>query len=145
MIDNYMKFERKQGTKSIFLLIAANDIDNRIAPENKSGVRSISHLEVFPPERAIKMNAKTYLKNSQNYLSKLEYFNIDYPTYSIGDIQGTNDLLIFNLKNDILEVFVLDNKKPFISEVKGLFENEAIFDYMQDKKSESPIININEF
>jgi hypothetical protein len=140
-----MKFERKQGTKTSFLLIAANVIDNRIAPENKQGNRVINHCEVYPPERAIKMNANTYLKNSEKYISKLEYFNIDFPTYSIGDIQGTNDLLIFNLENDILEVYILENKKPFISEVKGLFENEAIFDYMQEAKSEKPIININRF
>lgn len=132
-----MKFERKQGTKTSFLLTAANVKDNRIAPKNKRGERSISHCEVFPPERAIKMNAKTYLQNAEKkHISKLEYFNIDFPTYSIGDIHRTNDLLIFNLENDILEIFVLENKKPFISDVKGLFENEAIFDYLQEARNE---------
>lgn len=143
MITNYMKLERKQNTKTSFILIAAKEIDNRIIPINTKGERVLNLLDVFPPERAIKMNAQTYLKNYNSHLSKLEYFDIEYPTYSFGDIQGTNDLLIFNLDNDVLEVFVLKNKKPFISEVKGLFENESIFDIINEVKSEKPNININ--
>lgn len=141
-----MRFERKKNIKSSFLLTAANVMDDRIAPENTRGERSIRHLEVYPPDRAIKMNAKTYLQNAEKkHISKLEYFNFDFPTYSIGDIQGTNDLLIFNLENDILEIYILENKKPFISEVKGLFENENIFDYMKEIKSQKPNNNINGF
>lgn len=144
MINNYMYFKRKEGRKTSYLLNTATIIDERIAPKNKRGERILSLREVYPPERAVSMNAKVYLQNANTYLSRLEYFNINYPTYSLGDIKDTNDLLIFNLLNDELYIYILENKKPFISEVKGLFENESIFDNINEILAEEPIININE-
>lgn len=137
-----MKFEKKEGTKYSFILTTAKKIDVILAPPNKSGVRSLSLCEVDKKKHK-SMKVEYYIKNSLGYLTGLKYFDIEFPTYAIGDIRGTKDLLIFNIEKDIIEIFTLKEKKPFIKIIKGLFVDNSIFDLMNEIKAESTIININ--
>lgn len=137
-----MKFQKKQGTKSVYILNSAKEINSILAPLNNSGVRSLSLCEV-DKKKYKSMKVEYFVKSSLGYITGLKYFDIEFPTYSFGDIQGTNDLLIFNIENDMMEIFTLKNKKPFKNVLKGLFIDGAIFEFMEQIKTESTIININ--
>lgn len=82
--------------------------------------------------------------NNKN-LSSVYFFDINYPEFAYGDINNSNDLIIFIVKEEIIEMFILKDNKNHLTVICDLlidnelnpeieyFRNNAVFlsDYIQ--------------
>jgi hypothetical protein len=136
MITAYLKFQKKQETKTRFNLIAYS----KPAYENESFNPLIKPFIYAGHNPNIKasLERKSDLQinwNGRN-LSSLFFIDIEKPALAYGDIYKTEDLILFVKENDIIEMFILKDKINHLQAVLDLWQDDELnseIEYFRNK------------
>ena len=84
------------------------------------------------------------LTHGSKHLSSIYIPNLEYSEFGHGDINGTNDSLLFKLKSDLssIEMFLIKNGKHLTSQYFQQFiDGELVEEIEQIKKQAKPFFN----
>jgi hypothetical protein len=137
MITHYLKYLKQPERKTRFNLIAyslpayENDSFNPLVkpfiyagrnPNIKANVQRKSDLQIT-------WNTK--------FISSVYFSDIENPVYAYGDINNTNDLIIFNVKDEIIEMFILRDNKNHLTVISDLLSDSELNPEMEYLRNNS--------
>ncbi len=137
-IDVYFKFEKDLSKKSKYNLINySEDYLPIFLPDKKGNIIIYYYMnknnvgkEMRKPLYAITMKGNFYL--SGVFMPDFEFPNIGY-----GDVNGTEDALIFIKKNNIIELFIAKGKKNQVSFLYQLITNGELEKEMENLRAKA--------
>lgn len=136
-IDAFYNFTKKEGTKTAFP--CTRSTGNYLPFEN--GRNTKGKLTAYFSEgdyvkgRRLTKKERWKLSIKSQHLSELRT-NTDFPTKAVGDVKGTNDLLLFVVNGTLenfteVRVFVAKGKKFNQAFITAFFEGEFAYEMKQ--------------
>jgi len=126
MITGYLKYKKNRDRKTRY------DLDSYCEPvyDNDSFKPLIKPFIYVCRNPNIKATTcrKSDIQiswNSKN-LSSVYSIDIEKPEFAYGDINFTNDLILFIIKDDIIELFILKDKKNYSSMIIDILIDDEL-------------------
>jgi hypothetical protein len=114
IIDYYLRFERNQKTYSRFDMKAKSGSYSPIEETaNKHGEIFVYYVKTDGIRHLKKKTDFALTIGNGKYLSGLFFPEIDKPYLAYGDIPQTNDLLLINIKDNTIEMFICKDRLQF--------------------------------
>ncbi len=121
IIDYYYKFDRNVKTFKRFDLVAKSGCYSPLEEHNKKGEIFIYCVRTDDMRHIKKKSDFALTSRSSKYLSGLFFPEIQKPNLAYGDMLYTHDLLLVNLMDNSLEIFVCKDMLQFKDMILQMF------------------------
>jgi hypothetical protein len=118
MIDSYLKFEKNTSGKSKTRFDLSKYSEPVYDPLNKEFIYLVSTPEKI---RANQKRKSDIGITQKDWISAIYIPDITKPNFAYADIKDSEDLILFNISSNCLEMFVCKGKKNLYQSVMNLY------------------------
>ena len=136
MNAKYFKFKQHTKFKTRYDLIANVGKYDRLLTPNTRNEITIYFTKPHGIKASLERKANFRIKQNDKHISGVFLIDIENPELAYGDVQNTMDSLLFVIKNETIEIIVLEGLKPFQHNINEEFLNGE-YDSMIEELRES--------